>query len=97
MAKAHMEPSAPELFIGLVRAAQEGDLARAAELHRRVLTLVTLGAYSDPAIGAIKLAMNKLGVPISPNVRGPALPAIDEQAIEAVLKEVGLLESSKAG
>ena len=88
---------APELFIGLVRAAQGGDLTRAAELHRRVLTLVTLGAYSDPAIGAIKLAMKKLGVPISPNVRGPALPAIDEEAIEAVLKETGLLETSKAG
>jgi 4-hydroxy-tetrahydrodipicolinate synthase len=88
---------APELFIGLVRAAQDGDLARAAELHRRVLSLVTLGAYSDPAIGAIKVAMNKLGVPISPTVRGPALPATDEQAIEAVLKEVGLLEPSKAG
>ena len=88
---------APELFIGLVRAAQDGDLARAAGLHRRVLSLVTLGAYSDPAIGAIKLAMNKLGVPISPNVRGPALPAIDEEAIVAVLKETGLLETSKAG
>jgi dihydrodipicolinate synthase/N-acetylneuraminate lyase len=88
---------APELFIGLVRAAQDGDLARAAELHRRVLSLVTLGAYSDPAIGAIKLAMKKLGVSISPNVRGPALPAIDEGAIEAVLKETGLLETSKAG
>ncbi len=88
---------APELFISLVRAAQEGDLARAAELHRRVLSLVTLGAYSDPAIGAIKLAMKKLGVPISPNVRGPALPAIDEEGIEAVLKETGLLEASTAG
>jgi hypothetical protein len=41
--------------------------------------------------------VKKLGVPISPNVRGPALPAIDEEAIEAVLKETGLLETSKAG
>jgi 4-hydroxy-tetrahydrodipicolinate synthase len=88
---------APELFVDLVEAARSGDLARAAELHRRVLSLVTLGAYSDPAIGAIKLAMKKLGVPISPNVRGPALPAIDEEAIGAVLKETGLLETSEAG
>ncbi len=73
-----------------------GDLGRAAELHRRVLSLTTLGAYSDPPIGAIKLAMKKLGVPISPNVRGPALPAIDEEGVEAVLKETGLLETSKA-
>jgi 4-hydroxy-tetrahydrodipicolinate synthase len=87
---------APELFVNLVRAAQDGDLTRAAELHRRVLSLTTLGAYSDPAIGAIKVAMKQLGVPISPTVRGPALPATDEQGIEAVLKDVGLLETSKA-
>jgi 2-dehydro-3-deoxy-D-pentonate aldolase len=86
---------APELFIGLVRAAQEGDLEKAALLHRRVLSLLTLGAYSDPPIGAIKAAMNKLGVPISPTVRGPALPATDEESIEAVLKDVGLLETSR--
>jgi dihydrodipicolinate synthase/N-acetylneuraminate lyase len=87
----------PELFVNLVEAAQSGDLTRAAELHRRVLTLVTLGVHSDPAMGAIKVAMNKLGVPISPAVRGPALPATDEEAIEAVLDDVGLLEPSKTG
>lgn len=87
---------APELFVELVRSAQSGDLAHAAELHRRVLTLTTLGAYSDPPIGAIKVAMNRLGVPISPTVRGPAMPATDEKAIEGVLREVvGLLEASK--
>ena len=85
---------APELFVGLVRTAKDGDLQRAAELHRRVLSLVTLGAYSDPAIGAIKLAMGKLGIPISPTVRGPALPATDEEGIEAVLRDVGLLTVS---
>ena len=88
---------APELFVNLVEAAQSGDLTRAAELHRKVLTLVTLGTHSDPAMGAIKVAMNKLGVPISPAVRGPALPATDEEAIEAVLDDVGLLEPSKTG
>jgi 4-hydroxy-tetrahydrodipicolinate synthase len=88
---------APELFVNLVDAAQSGDLTRAAELHRKVLTLVTLGVHSDPAMGAIKVAMNKLGVPVSPAVRGPALPATDEAAIEAVLADVGLLETSKAG
>ena len=82
---------APELFVNLVEAAASGDLTRAAELHRQVLTLVTLGAYSDPPIGAVKLAMNKLGVPISPTVRGPALPATDEEAVEAVLTDAGLL------
>jgi hypothetical protein len=86
---------APEVFIELVRSAQDGNLGKASELHRRVLSLLTLGAYSDPPIGAIKVAMRKLGVPISPAVRGPALPATDEQSIEAVLKEAGLLEISK--
>jgi len=85
---------APELFTGLVRAAQNGDLERAAQLHRRVLSLLTLGAYSDPPIGAIKVAMNKLGVPISPTVRGPALPATDEHGIEDVLRDTGLLPVS---
>src|ERR687885_962240 len=86
---------APELFVELVRSAQSGDLAHAAELHRRVLSLTTLGAYSDPPIGAIKLSMKKLGLPISPTVRGPALPATDEKAIEAVLREAGLLPVSE--
>ena len=88
---------APELFVGLVEAAQSADLTKAAELHRRVLTLVTLGAHSDPPIGAIKVAMKRLGVPISPTVRGPALRATDEEGIGAVLKEAGLLETLKTG
>ena len=84
---------APELFVNLVRSARDGDLERAAELHRRVLSLVTLGAYSDRPISAIKLAMNKLGVPISPTVRGPALPIPQEAhgKVEAVLRGVALL------
>jgi dihydrodipicolinate synthase/N-acetylneuraminate lyase len=86
---------APELFIELVRSAQSGDLERAAALHRSVLSLLTLGAYSDPPIGAIKVAMNKLGVPISPTVRGPALPATDEKGIEDALKDAGLLPVSE--
>ena len=84
---------APELFVDLVRSAHDGDLDRAGDLHRRVLKLVTLGAHSDPAIGSIKLAMNILGVPISPTVRGPALPAKDEEGVRAVLEETGLLTS----
>jgi len=90
---------APELFVNLVRSARDGDLERAAELHRRVLSLVTLGAYSDPPISAIKLAMGKLGVPISPAVRGPALlvPEEAQEKIEGVLREVGLLTAREVG
>lgn len=89
---------APELFVDLVNSAREGDLERAARLHRLVLGLVTLGAYSDPPIGAIKLAMEILGVPISPAVRGPALPADDgaREDIKAILTDAGVLDTSKA-
>ncbi len=90
---------APELFVEPVQAAKSGDLAKAAELHRRVLSLVTLGAHSDPPTSAIKLAMKKLGVPISPTVRGPALPVPDEahEKIEGVLRDVGLLTVREVG
>jgi len=90
---------APELFVGLVEAARSGDLTEAAELHRRVLTLVTLGAHSDPAISAIKLAMRRLGVPISPTVRGPALRVPEEahEKVEGVLHEAGLLAVREVG
>jgi 2-dehydro-3-deoxy-D-pentonate aldolase len=90
---------APELFVDLVHSARDGDLERAAELHRRVLTLTTLGAYSDPPISAIKLAMNKLGVPISSSVRGPALPVLEEvhEKVEGVLRQARLLTAREVG
>ena len=90
---------APELFVGLVQAVQSGDLDKAAVLHRRVLVLMTLGEHSDPPVGATKLAMNKLGVPISPTVRGPALPVPEEAyaRVEDTLREAGLLAVREAG
>src|SRR5215211_595342 len=90
---------APELFVDMVQSAKDSDLQRAAELHRRVLSLVTLGTYSDPPISAIKLAMNKLGVPISSAVRGPALPVPEEahERVEGVLREAGLLTVREVG
>ena len=90
---------APELFVDLVKAAREGDLQKAAELHRRVLFLLTLGAASDPPISAVKLAMRMLGVPISPAVRGPALPIPDEahEKVESVLRQAGLLTVREVG
>jgi 2-dehydro-3-deoxy-D-pentonate aldolase len=90
---------APDLFVNLVRSARDGDLDRAAELHRRILSLLTLGVYSDPPMSAIKLAMNKLGVPISPAVRGPALPVREEvhEKVESVLREAGLLTVREVG
>lgn len=87
---------APELFVNPVKSATEGDL-QTAELHRRVLSLMALGEHSDPIVGAVKLAMKKRGVPISPTVRGPALPAPPEaeEGIDAVLHAAGLLPAQR--
>ena len=70
-----------------------GDVAQATELHRRILPLLAIYTLSDPGLTAAKLAMKKLGVPLSPTVRGPALPAPpdSEEAIDAALEAAGLL------
>ena len=83
---------APELFVGMVRCAQNGELEEAAQMHRRVLSLLALGGLGDTPLGAIKLAMNVLGVPISPTVRGPAttLRERKREEAEAILEGVGL-------
>jgi 2-dehydro-3-deoxy-D-pentonate aldolase len=83
---------APELFVGLVRRARNGELEEAAERHRRVLSLLALGGLGDTPLGAIKLAMNVLGVPISPTVRGPALAlgAGGREDVEAILDGAGV-------
>lgn len=83
----------PNLLVEMVRAATTGDLETAAELHRRILPLMDLYALSEPGIGALKAAMNRLGVPISPTVRLPALPAPDGalEKIEGTLRDAGLL------
>jgi 4-hydroxy-tetrahydrodipicolinate synthase len=84
---------APAPFVGLVRAFEAGDLAEAARLHRRVLHLTAMYALSDLSLGATKLAMTKLDVPISSTVPGPALPVPpeSEEAIDAALEAAGLL------
>ena len=83
---------APELFVNLVRCARNGELGEAAELHRRVLSLLALGGLGDTPLGAIKLAMNTLGVPISPTVRGPAVALGDgaREEVGAILTGSGL-------
>jgi 4-hydroxy-tetrahydrodipicolinate synthase len=90
---------APELFVDLVKSGKEDDLQKAAQLHQRVLSLMALSACSDPPIAAIKLAMKKLSVPISPTVRGPALPVPEEahEKVEGVLRDAGLLPVGEVG
>jgi 4-hydroxy-tetrahydrodipicolinate synthase len=83
----------PQLFVELVASAKKGDLEGAAELHRRVLSLMRLADLSDPPIGAFKAAMSALDFPLSPTVRGPALPlpARLEEDMRRVLAECELL------
>ncbi|CAN5312415.1 dihydrodipicolinate synthase family protein [soil metagenome] len=90
---------APDLFVGLARSVRNGDLGEAAELHRRVLSLTVLASLGDTPLGAVKLAMNVLGVPISPTVRGPALTLPEETRgeVEAVLHEAGVMVAQEAG
>ena len=89
---------APELFVSLVEAARNDDLDKAAELHRRVLSLMAITALSDTPLGATKLAMSVLGLPVSPTVRGPALRAPEEarEKVEVILREAGLLQAREA-
>jgi len=89
---------APELLVSLIKSARDGDLETAADLHRRVLSLMAMGSLSDTPLGAIKLAMNALGVPITPAVRRPALPAPEEarEGVEDALREAGLLAAREA-
>jgi len=49
---------APEQFVNFVSSTRDGDLVRAAELHCRVLSLVTLRMYSDPPISVILLLVS---------------------------------------
>jgi len=83
---------APELFVGLVRDFRKGDLAGAAKKHRRILNLLGLGRLSDPVVGAVKAAMGRLGVGISPEVRGPALPLPGDAygELDGILESAGL-------
>lgn len=89
---------APELLVSLIKSARDGDLETAADLHRRVLSLMAMGSLSDTPLGAIKLAMNALGVPITPAVRRPALPAPEEarEGVEDALREAGLFAAREA-
>lgn len=87
---------APELFVGLVRAFRAGDLEEAADRHRRILALLRLGRLSDPVVGAVKAAMQRLGVGISPTVRGPALPFEAHEELDGVLESAGLRVADSA-
>ncbi|WP_047866670.1 dihydrodipicolinate synthase family protein [Rubrobacter aplysinae] len=87
---------APELFVGLVRSFREGDLEDAADRHRRILALLGLGGLSDPVVGAVKAAMQRLGIAVSPAVRGPALPLPRDSyaELDGILESAGLRVAS---
>ena len=54
---------------------------------------MTIYALSDPGVSAAKLAMKKLGVPLSPAMCGLALyaPPSSEKTIDTALEAAGLL------
>ena len=83
----------PDLFVGVVRTFERSDLAKATELHQRILPLVAVYTLSDSGLGSAKLAMRKLGFLLSPTLRVSTLPApLDsEEATETTLEAAGLL------
>ncbi len=74
---------APELLVDMVRAGEGDGAAQACPTPH--------GYAHLPGIGAAKLAVKKPGVPISPAIRGPALPAESGEAIDAAFEAAGLL------
>ncbi len=82
---------APVEMVEMVRAAREGDLARAREIHHRLLPLFdALFAETNPI--PVKAAIAMLGR-CSPEIRLPLTPVTDanRERLHAVLQELGFL------
>jgi 4-hydroxy-tetrahydrodipicolinate synthase len=78
-------------MVGLVRAFRAGDVARARELHYRLLPLFdVLFCETNPI--AVKAALALRGL-VRDEIRLPLTPATvpNRDRLEAVMKELGLL------
>ncbi|MCV9877861.1 dihydrodipicolinate synthase family protein [Brenneria izbisi] len=78
---------APSLSVGIYRAWQEGDLATAATLNKKLLQLPSIYALETPFVSLIKYAMQCVGLPV--NTR--CLPPILDASVEAKEKVRELL------
>lgn len=84
---------APHLAVGIYQSYMRGDMARAVELHRKLLVLMRIYSLGMPAISALKVACQLCGLPVKPHVRGPAGEASSATVarVKELLEEAGLL------
>jgi 4-hydroxy-tetrahydrodipicolinate synthase len=91
----------PKLYVDLYNAAAAGDLARARELHLRVLalsgSLYTVGRHSSSIIKGIKCALSLLGI-CNDTLAEPfrAFREPERDVIRARLAQLGLLPEPSA-
>ncbi|PWC21361.1 dihydrodipicolinate synthase family protein [Brenneria roseae subsp. roseae] len=69
---------APDLSVGIYRAWQEGDLATAAALNKKLLQLPSIYALETPFVSLIKYAMQCVGLPVNTRCLPPILDASAE-------------------
>lgn len=81
----------PEVFAELLKAYREKDFNAVTLLSKKISILMSLYDVSQPFIAAIKGAVAAQGVPISAQVKEPALGLTPERitAIEAILTKAG--------
>ncbi len=84
---------APELTIGIYKAFQSEDYAKAIELHKQLAPLPLMYKLDSPFVSVIKEAIVMRGLPISTHVLGPASPlsAVKKQELKDILNMANLL------
>ncbi|WP_077625111.1 dihydrodipicolinate synthase family protein [Sediminibacillus massiliensis] len=79
---------APQLSIGIYEACQNGDLSKAAELHRKLAILPSLYKLDSPFVNVVKEATKMCGINVSTEVLAPSQKLREEK-----LKQMrGILE-----
>ena len=69
---------APELSVGIFSAWQDGDLATAATLNKKLLQLPAIYSLETPFVSLIKYAMQCVGLPVNTYCLPPILDASEE-------------------
>lgn len=83
----------PELFLDMFRLVQRGEIAKAVELHHRMMPLI-LAIYTRNHPFPLKEAMALAGMPVGP-ARPPLHPMDEGQraTVRAALRDLGLLRA----
>ena len=86
---------APELSVGIFRAWQDGDLATAATLNKKLLQLPAIYSLETPFVSLIKYAMQCVGLRVNTYCLPPILEASEEAKarVRELLAAQGILTS----